>query len=311
MQPIFHHRGKYTGDDFTIDEVISSLEAQKNLIIAGLRFLSESDENFDFENAKIRVESITKGTLAWDLLVEVYGGYQDQIEGRVVAGLEEIFDVDIPPEYEGMVTLAALAVTYIVARYAYERVARSSESSAPSIYISGENNKVVQQVAHIIGKDETLIKEALERSVPPAERKRLIPKVADFLRPAKKKKGDQIELSGAPNISPEVLEEFPSDAALSSVDDSRNIDVVAAKLNIRGLDRDKHKQGWHAVILDDDRFPKRLPMDLYPTVNPEELAKHSSVTANVTVECDISQVGQMKPKRIHLLDFQPLDADAT
>ena len=47
-------------------------------------------------------------------------------------------------EYEGLVTLAALAVTYVVARYAYDRVARSkgqSPSAAPTI--SGDNNIVI------------------------------------------------------------------------------------------------------------------------------------------------------------------------
>ena len=65
-----------------------------------------------------------------------------------------MFGVDIPPQYEGIVTLAALAVTYVVARYAYDRVARSkgdSSSAAPTI--NGDNNIVIQQISSVVGQD--------------------------------------------------------------------------------------------------------------------------------------------------------------
>jgi len=67
---------------------------------------------------------------------------------------EEMFGVNVPPEYEGIVTLAALAVTYMVARYAYDRVARSKgekSSSAPTI--TGDNNIVIQQISSVVGQD--------------------------------------------------------------------------------------------------------------------------------------------------------------
>ncbi len=305
MAVTFHHKGKYTGDDFTIDEVINSLSAQKELIEAGVRFLSEIDGNFRYDGTKIRVESIARGTLGWDFLVEVYGQYQKQIQDEVVGSLEGVFNVDIPAEYEGLVTLGAIAVTYMVARYAYDRVARVSGSSAPSVHISGQNNVVIQQIAGTLNAETAHIEKALERSLPPAERKRLIPRVADFLRPSRKEDGQEIKLVGAPDIPSAVLQEFPSDAALATVDDSVNIDVAGAKLNIRGLDRDKHKQGWHAAILGDDRFPKRLPMDLYPTVDPEKLADYPTVTADLVVECEKNGPGDLRPKRIHLLSFTP------
>ena len=83
-------------------------------------------------------------------------------------------------------TLAALAVTYMVARYAYERVARSrGENSSGAPVIKGDNNIVIQQISSIVGQDPQFIESALERSLPPSKRRKLIPNVADFLRPAK------------------------------------------------------------------------------------------------------------------------------
>lgn len=312
MKTEFKHFGKYTSGPFTIDEVIASLAAQKALVEEGVNFLAELDPDFTLDKVTLRVESIETGSLFWDLLVEVYGEAQTQIEEKVVGSLEEMFGVDIPTKYEGLVTLAALAVTYMVARYAYDRVARSRgnrESNAPTI--TGDNNIVIQQISSVVGQDPQFIEKALERTLPPSKRKKLIPKVADFLRPAKKERDSQIELGNAPDIRPEAISEFPSDADLKAVDDSTIIDVEGASIDIRGTDRDRINTGWGAIIVGDKRFPKRLPMDLYPTVNPEELAKYQKVRANLAVECERNPDNNLKPKRIHLLSFEePTDGNS-
>lgn len=304
MKTAFKHSGKYTAATFTIDEVIASLAAQKVLIEEGVNFLAQLDPDFDLDKVTVRVESIKTGTLGWDLLVEVYGKYQTSIEDRVTGSLEEMFGIDIPPEYEGLVTLGTLAVTYVVARYAYDRVFRiRGDGSAAAPVITGDNNVIIQQISSVVGQDPLFIEKALERSLPPSKRRTLIPKVADFLRPSKKDKSAKIEMQNAPDIEASALAEFPSDADLAAVDDSTIIDLEGATLDIRGTDRDKINTGWGAVILGEDRFPKRLPMDLYPTVNPEELAKHQRVVANLAIECERLPDGNLKPKRIHLLSY--------
>lgn len=310
MKKTFRHKGKYTAEAFTLGEVISSLAAQKVLIEEGVRFLAELDAGFNLDNVIIRVDSVKAGTMGWDLMVEVYGKYQTQIEDKVTGTLEEMFGIEIPPEYEGIVTLATLAVTYVVARYAYDRVARSKGSDATGApVINGDNNIIIQQIGGIVGQDPAAIEKALERALPPAKRKALTSKVADFLRPSKKDKAAQIQIENAPDISPEALAEFPSDADLAGVDDSTSIDLERATIDIRGTDRDSIKSGWGAIIVGEDRFPKRLPMDLYPTVNPEELARHQQVVANLSVECERLADQTLKPKRIHLLSFEEPEAD--
>ncbi len=310
MKTVFKHSGRYTSDAFTIEEVIASLSAQKSLLEESVNFLAELDPDFTLDKVTVRVDSLETGSLIWDLAVEVYGQYQTQIEERVAGSLEEMFGVDIPEQYEGLVTLGALAVTYVVARYAYERVARSKgDKSSAAPVITGDNNVVIQQISSVVGQDPQFIEKALERSLPPKKRKQLIPKVADFLRPAKKDRTAKIELENAPDIGPPMLSEFPSDADLKNVDDSTIIDLEGARIDIRGTDRDKINTGWGAVILNDDRFTKRMPMDLYPTVNPEDLAKHQEVTANLAIECERRPDNSLKSKRIHLLSFEEPEDD--
>jgi len=172
----FKHSGKYTAKTFTIDEVISSLSAQKSLIEAGVDFLAELDPDFDLDNVVVRVDSIKVGTLGWDLMVEVYGKYQVKLEEKVVGSLEDMFGIDVPPEYEGIVTLATLAVTYVVARYAYERVAKSKgENSSAAPVINGDNNVIIQQISSVVGQDPKFIEKALERSLPPTKLQAFLP----------------------------------------------------------------------------------------------------------------------------------------
>jgi hypothetical protein len=90
---------------------------------------------------------------------------------------------------------------------------------------------------------------------------------------------------------------------LASIEDSKIIDLEGATIDIRGTDRDKINTGWGAIILGDERFPKGLAMDLYPTVDPEKLAKLQKVKANLAIECDRRPDGNLKPKCIHLLSF--------
>lgn len=306
MKTEFTHSGKYTAQAFTIEEVVGSLSAQKALLEAGVSLLAELDQNFRLEKVTIRVESLATGSLFWDLLIEIYGEYQADIEDRVIGEIENMFGMDVPSEYEGLVTLGALAVTYVVARYAYDRVARSKgEKSGAAPNIVGNNNVVIQQIANASGHDEQLVERALDRTLPPSKRQALIPKVADFLRPAKKDPSSSIELKGAPNIMPETLSEFPSDADLKNVDDTTNVPLEGQTIDIRGTDRDKNNTGWGAVIVDNEQFPKRLPMDLYPTVDRERLAQYRIVKADLIVECDRRPDGCLRPKRIHLLSFEP------
>lgn len=307
MKINFKHTGKYTGNNFTIEEVISSLSAQKDLIRSGAYLLEHIDSELSIDEVKIYIDRLETSSVVWDIVVEVYAAYQNTLEEKAVKGIEGMFGIDVPTQYEPLVGLAALAVTYVVTRYAYERVAKSKGDSTPSVHISGEGNVVIQNIAQIVNQSPEAIENALEKAVPPAKRKSLLPRVADFLRPAKSREGAHIEMTGAPPISAEALREFPTDADLAGIDDRKNIDVEGAKLEIRATDRDKKKTGWSAKIIGDDRFPKRLPMDLYPTIDAGDLASHHFVKANLFVECEKVPGDGLKPKRIHIFSYEPFE----
>lgn len=307
----FPVRGRHEGEKFTIEEVIATLTAQRTLIGEAVHFLEELDPEFVARNIVIRVIAIEEGSLIWDLVVEIWGAYQKQITEKVTGNIEEAFEVDIPDQLEPLLSLALLAVTYWGLRYAYDRVARKKakdqeESPSPAIHIEGNYNTVVNILA---GKTDTYpdrVKDALNLSAA-SDRAKIAKAAVDFVRPARRRPGEGIVVEGTPGVSAPAVAEVPSDAELARTSEVIRINLDDAELSIRGTDRDSQTSGWRAVIEDDERFPKRLPLVLSPAVDPESLADFQRVRAAVTVEGDQFMDGSFVPRRIHLKAFEPAE----
>lgn len=309
MELAFPHRVEYRDGTASIDEIIENLKAQKRLLEEGVRLLEHAIPNMDVDAIQIRIVQVAAGSLITDFLVLVYGAYQKDIEATVVGGIEEMFGTDIPPQYEALVTLATLAVTYFVARYAYDAVRRKKPERPASTHIQGDYNTVINIIADKTNIPGSSIEGALHDSIPVARRRSLIKSVTSFLRPREDGRISPVDVKGVGYINPETIAEYPTDAELAEIDDSKNIDIPGATLDIRAVDRDKTNTGWAAVLVGDKRFKRRLPMDLYPTINAEALAKKERVTGDVIIEGERKSDGSFKAKRIHLISVKDADRD--
>ncbi|RUM95600.1 hypothetical protein EET67_22485 [Pseudaminobacter arsenicus] len=305
MELVFPHRISYRDGTASIDEAIENLKAQKRLLEEGVRFLDLAVPNMTVESVRIRVVSVASGSLVSDLAVILVTTYQEDLEGKIVGGIEAVFGVDIPAEYEALVTLSALAVTYLVARYAYDAVRSKKPDRPASTHIEGDYNTVVNVISDKINLPTSSVENALNEAIPQGRRRSLIKSVTKFLKPREDGVISPVTVGGVGEISPETLKEYPSDSELAEIDESRNVDLPSALLDIRATDRDKNTTGWAAVIIGDKRFKKRMQMDLYPTVDAAALAKKERVKADVTVEGDRRADGSFVGKRIHLLKVLP------
>jgi len=300
MELAFPHRVEYRDGTASIEEIIANLKAQKKLLEEGVRVLEAALPNLNVETIHIRVVQVAAGSLITELIILLYGAYQQEIESKVVGGIEEMFGTDIPEEYEALITLAALAVVYFVARYAYDAVRQKKQDRPASTHIEGDYNTVINVISDKINIPATLVDGAVHHAVS-SRRRSLIKSVTNFLRPREDGRISPIEVRGVGALSPETLAEYPNDAELSEIDDSRNIDLPNVLLDIRAVDRDNNNTGWAAIVRGDKRFKKRLPMDLYPTIDAKDLAKRELVTGDVIVEGERKPDGSFKAKRIHLI----------
>jgi hypothetical protein len=304
MELTFPHRVNYRDGTSSIDEIIENLKAQKRLLEQGTRVLDAAIPGLVVENVKVKVVTVAAGSLLTELVVLIYTSYQDDVQDTIVGGIEGLLSVDIPPEYEALVTLLSLAVVYFVARYAYDKVRERKGDRPPSVHIEGDYNTVINVVADKLSVPASRIEHALHDAVPVARRRSLIGSVRRFLKPREDGRISPVEVTGFGVLNEAGIAEYPSDSELSEIDESRNLDIPEATLDIRATDKDRSKTGWAAVIVGDSRFNKRLPMDLYPTVDAEALAKMERVTGDIVVEGERNFQGAFKPKRIHLLNVK-------
>jgi integrase len=217
--------------------------------------------------------------------------------------------VDIPEAYEPFVALATMAVVFWGLQYAYDRVRRRKEHDkekrpAPSVHIEGSYNTVVQLVAEHVDMSQEKVERALNEALF-NDRAKVAKAATDFVRPAKFR-NSSISVIGAPEVTRETVAEVPSDAEMAKTSEVESIRLNEVLLSIRGTDRDNHQAGWRALIENDDRFPKRLPLVLSPAINLEDLANHVRVEANVVVEVERFFDGNIIPRRIHLVEYRPL-----
>ncbi|MEQ8829725.1 MAG: hypothetical protein RLW87_07940 [Alphaproteobacteria bacterium] len=309
MQWTFPHRIDYSGDAASIDDVIANLKAQQRLLEEGARFVCAAIDGVHVESIDIKVVRIASGSLLTEFVVQVYGAYQTQIEGHIVGGIEETLGVDIPAEWEPLVALGAMAATYFVARFAYDAVRRKKDDRPASTHIEGNYNTVINNIASRINVDAERLEGLLEGQLPRAKRRGLVKSVTGLLEPVRRNPKSTAIIDGVGEIPSGVVAEYPSDAELSEIDDRNNVDLPGAIVEIRATDKDNSKHGWAAKILNDGRFRRRLPMDLYPTVDADALAHFDQVTADVIVEGATGEDGSFRAKRIHLLNFRDIECD--
>jgi hypothetical protein len=305
VQQIFRHQIRYTAASVSLAEVIETLGAQQRLLQAGVEVLARAAPDSDLRLVDIRVATILSGSLFVDLALEVYHAYQTSIDDTVVRGIEALTGTDIPREYESLVSLAAIGVAAFVARWAYQAVVKKKKDRPlQPIYITATYNKAVTILAEQLRLDPNIIQRAFEDEITPKKKRQLVGRVTDFLRPAKVDPGSAIEVGGFGEIGAEVIAEYPSEADLVGLEDTTILDLPGARIEIRATDRDSLKSGWKAKILDNENFPSKLPMDLYPTVDAERLADHKIVRADLAIEFAREKGGMLRPKRIHLLRFE-------
>ena len=304
MELHFSHLVKYSANNWTIDEVVLSLQGQKKLLEASSATLERLIKGLEIDKLEIRVEKIGTGTLYEELVIVIYGVYQKEIDPAVASKVEKMFGLNIPAEYQPLASIALMLVALTVAKFAVNAVLNKKKvDGKPSVHIQGNYNTIVNIASDKLGITPDQVETALHESLPPNKRRSLIKSVTNFLRPKTGDITNSIEVQGVMKIPSESLAEYPTDSELNEIDDARNIDIPQATIQIRATDRDKSKIGWAAKVLSDKRFKKRLDMDLYPTIDAEELAKCDIVKADIVIEGQRTADGNFKPKKIHLLNF--------
>lgn len=300
MATVFRHHLRYTAGEYSIDEVISLLRAQKTILNLGVQVLPQLDPGIEIEKVKYLIDEIHAGTLAFDIIIEVYNQYQKQIEDRLIPPLEEALGMDVPEGLEALITLLAIAAAFVAGRWAYERMRGVRRPDAPPVHIEGDYNQVIQIVASKLNISEDECDSAVRRAVSPDKLKEIVAALARLVGPARRKKA---EIEYADNvINKDTLDEMPT--AFDAKEIENTVEMLhhdSIQVEIRATDLDYRKRGWGGVAMIDGVEARRVPIEVYPTVPTNALEAGRVHTVDAILEADRQPDGSLIPKRLHVV----------
>jgi hypothetical protein len=95
----------------------------------------------------------------------------------------------------------------------------------------------------------------------------------------------------------------PTSVSIDNDDDREMVPLPNITIKLRALDLDRRETGWYGVVSTADVDQVRLPISLYPTINPESLEGATEITADIILESRRDDDGEWHPRRIHVVNI--------
>jgi hypothetical protein len=120
-----------------------------------------------------------------------------------------------------------------------------------------------------------------------------------FFRPSKSQGSVPIKV-GERKFGKEVISEVPSDVTIAEFEDEEpSEEIKNVEIELHAQDIDRSKQGWAGVVPAVSK--KRLRMEIYPTIKPEQIYTRPRVRGDVIVVSKRNEDGELEPYMFHLM----------
>ena len=204
--------------------------------------------------------------------------------------VKAITGIDVPDQYDSMVTVFVMGVALYAALVLMERIfkgrkpAKIAEAYSEATHAAGDlaqvdGDKVAQKIEERMGGGRA-------RATARAAR--------DFFWPAKRHKAKSISSSSPVTISKDVLDEIPSELDEAQLDERRDMyDLERVVVKLRAHDLDREKSGWASVI--ERVSPNRVKMHIDPSIPAATIFTKPSVISDVRVHLLEDEDGEMIP----------------
>lgn len=277
-----------------ISEVIAALRATELAIGEGIALLPSLVDGLEISSDSVHVRMLSQQSPLRELFcVALVIAFQDRL-GKVVPPMtESLLGIDVPQEYESVLTICVMVVIFYGCGFVKDALAAKIEDTQLRRILDG----LIEEMASVTGKPAGDIRKILNaRYSKPKLVKRLIEITRGVFRPS------QIDSSAPVRfdrrlVSEEVVREVPllptgKDPAFNRYEPMN--DVV---LDIHAQDRDREASGWAAVP--QGVSDRRLKLKLQPPITTAELWGKDRVTADVVLVSKLTATG-FSPSEIHL-----------
>jgi hypothetical protein len=278
----------------SVPEVAKSIIAQDKLLRDALAVLEEVFPNLAFERPDISVREIAQQSpLRIFLVATLFAVYGEELGKDVPDVLNTLFGIDVPDEYDSVVSVIFL----LVAMYGLEWLCRKIASEARDYKkVRAERRRLLENAAKRVSVPEEQLEEAIEKML--SKKKRSAMKAsAEFFEPAKRLRARSVSTSGE-SIAEDVIQDMPSAVDLAQYEPPNEVQEISrAVVHFRAHDLDRNK-AWAATI--EEVYPDRRPLHLAPHVNPEQLFERTEVIADVIVTSVLDAEGDYIPSLYYL-----------
>jgi hypothetical protein len=274
------HRVYYnTRKALPVKEVILALQGLDGLL-KPLPLALSSLTGIEINGAEYLIQNIESGSLTEDIIVRFF--FKDR--ASLDAFIDKLSDNKV------VKTTVITAVIAGIAGYGLHMA--MADKPAPSI--TATNSVIIQNGAGSLNISNEAFSAAIAGAV--TDKKAAIENALKFIGPARMDSNSSVQFDGGLSIPPSAIAEATRKIELQA--NERLEEFVNTLLTIRATNLDSKKSGWAGRLGNRD---DRLPIELDPSVRPEEIFGKASVPVDAAlIYKEKGKSRELKPSRIYV-----------
>lgn len=278
-----------------IGDVIAALQATELLVQDAVSLLPSLISGVNIELRSVNVQRISQESPLKEIIfAAIWVTSQKDLEAGVTTLAEQAFGLEVPSDYETLLTLVVLVVLLYGVDLAKNIVSGMVTEGAAKRKL----NALVEDLSQSTGKTPDQLHKILDaRYAKPGPVKTLVKSAVNFFLPSMREGNRAIDMDGV-RIEPDIVGEVPYASEVSKDADYKKFEPHSAvALSIHAQDMDKGNTGWAAVP--GDLSQRRLRLKLIPPVEPMQIWGKSAVIGDIVLISKLTGDGY-EPVEIHL-----------
>ncbi len=204
MDRVFSHEIVYDFDDAaTIEEVAASLIANARFVHDAIAVIDACHPNLEISESKVRLASLSQQSPLKELLtVALVLGFQGDLEEEVPDFVKAITGIDVPDQYDSMVTVFVMGVSLYAALKLVDRVTKGRKP----VKLQEAYRAAKAAAGDLVQVDSGTVSEKMEERLGGGRARATARAARDFFKPAKRHKARSISSSSPVTIDKVVLD---------------------------------------------------------------------------------------------------------
>lgn len=309
MQITLPHQISYDFDGkATVEEIAKSLVANERLTRDAIAIFAGCFPGLVVEDTKIQFVSVSQESPLKEILAAaVILAFQEDLEQEVPDLIQKMIGLNIPDQYDTLVTVFVMIAAIYGASYLHNRFSRKDTNSAKAL--PREYDRLIKVAGDYIHVPEAVVKESVDRHLGKGRRQVVAKAARDFFAPAQRHNARSINSGGSLHIPKDAIDEVPTDVDIESFEPEQDSYLLEnAEVVFQAHDINRQKKGWAAIVPQVSR--NRKPLHIDPSVDIEGLFTKRKVLANVIVFAKQTEKEDYEPQLYYLQSIADLDPEA-